>query len=262
MICPFECDLCVFRKLNGRSPRPGTDKDALLMACIRRVNLDAFWARAPGTVTGNASRVRLTVELSTQLGLPNPPLHPPGPFPRFDHCGIRVAVLSVFYSLREGRHSRTHLQYETVRRLRSAVANQYQSTAAGAGEPAVSTERRLGTSRLSHDPCDSLWFSRWSAGCRKRMGQDWRPDLAVSSSLMHLLLGSCRRRIDMANSLPELENWAMAGTYFCFCYVLSLRVVREGERRRSQSPPFVSLCLRDLLRPQRQDVAGYPTDSD
>ena len=41
---PFECDLCVFRKLRNRSPNPSSPPDKLLTACIQRVTLDAFWS--------------------------------------------------------------------------------------------------------------------------------------------------------------------------------------------------------------------------
>jgi hypothetical protein len=30
-MCPFECDLCIFRKLQGRSPEAGNPMDNLLL---------------------------------------------------------------------------------------------------------------------------------------------------------------------------------------------------------------------------------------
>jgi hypothetical protein len=41
---PFECDLCIFRKLKRRSPDLTNPGDDLLLACIRQINLDAFWS--------------------------------------------------------------------------------------------------------------------------------------------------------------------------------------------------------------------------
>jgi hypothetical protein len=39
----FECDTCIFRKLrDGDFPDHSRPSDKLLLACIRRVNLDAF----------------------------------------------------------------------------------------------------------------------------------------------------------------------------------------------------------------------------
>ena len=43
--------------------------DQLLLACIRRANLDAFWARATNTVTGNKNKVKMSLKLSENVGL-------------------------------------------------------------------------------------------------------------------------------------------------------------------------------------------------
>jgi hypothetical protein len=50
-VCPFQCDLCHFRNIQGRNPRPLTNRqDGLAMDCIWRTNLDAIWAREPSTI--------------------------------------------------------------------------------------------------------------------------------------------------------------------------------------------------------------------
>jgi hypothetical protein len=56
---PFECDLCVFRKLKRRSPDLTNPGDDLLIACIRQRNLDAFWSRSKYTVRGNHKKRNL-----------------------------------------------------------------------------------------------------------------------------------------------------------------------------------------------------------
>jgi hypothetical protein len=53
LLVPFECDLCIFRKLRKHSPDVNREQDKLLLACIRRVTLDAFWSRASSMVNGN-----------------------------------------------------------------------------------------------------------------------------------------------------------------------------------------------------------------
>jgi hypothetical protein len=52
LFCPFQCELCHFRNLQGRSPQVGSGLlgDVELLKCLRRVNLDAFWSREPSTV--------------------------------------------------------------------------------------------------------------------------------------------------------------------------------------------------------------------
>jgi hypothetical protein len=90
---PFQCDLCVFRKLKRQSPdfsNPGDD--LLLIACIRRINLDAFWSRSKHTVRGNREKIGNCLELSRAVGLEGP-CTVDGPLPNFDHCGYKVAIL-------------------------------------------------------------------------------------------------------------------------------------------------------------------------
>jgi hypothetical protein len=55
------------------------------------------------------------------------------------------------------------------------------------------------------------------------MGQDWRPNRAISTPLMLKLLTLVESRIRMSQDLEERCKWVMAGSYFCFCYVVSLR---------------------------------------
>ena len=56
MDIPFFCELCSFRNLEGRNPEIRRWEDRKLLAFFRRANLDAFWSREPGTVSGNMYR--------------------------------------------------------------------------------------------------------------------------------------------------------------------------------------------------------------
>jgi hypothetical protein len=91
-LVPFECDLCVFRKLRGHTPDPLAPADLLLMACIRRINLDAFWSRAAATVKGNKDKLAEGLRMSELVGLTGP-YESDGPLPEFDHCGYEVAIV-------------------------------------------------------------------------------------------------------------------------------------------------------------------------
>ena len=55
-------------------------------------------------------------------------------------------------------------------------------------------------SRISQDPCSSIWFLWFIQGCKKRMGKDWRPNRAISNSLMLGLLAT------VESYLSETEN--------------------------------------------------------
>ena len=101
LMTPFECDLCIFRKLRKIDPRPDNSQDELLLVCIRRINLDAFWARATTTVNQNRRQVNSSLEFSKVLGLPGSFEHE-GPYPVRDHCGYKIACNTLLYS-REGK---------------------------------------------------------------------------------------------------------------------------------------------------------------
>ena len=91
LLVTFQCDLCIFRKLRQQDQSLSNPVDANLLACIRRVNLDAFWTRAASAVSAQRRLIEKSIELSRQLRLE--PLFPnQGPLPEEDHCGYTVAV--------------------------------------------------------------------------------------------------------------------------------------------------------------------------
>jgi hypothetical protein len=77
--------------------------------------------------------------------------------------------------------------------------------------------------RFAREPTASVWFQRFTTGCKRRMGQDWRPNTALSNVLMHKLLEFCENQYKAAKSYDKTAEWIVAGTYFATCYVCSLR---------------------------------------
>ena len=71
--------------------------------------------------------------------------------------------------------------------------------------------------------CGSLRFQRFSLGCRKRMGQDWRPNRAISDPIMLKRLALTESKVRLATHSAKRLSFIMAGAFFCFCYVVSLR---------------------------------------
>ena len=224
LLVPFECDFCVFAKLTGRLfGREAVDSDVFLMSCIRRVILDAFWSRSRSTVVNNTRLFREMMTLSQQLGF-EPPYEAPGPLPGFDHCGYRVAILMIVKSLKTGRNASSHIQWDTIRRYRSTYSNQSRAGKEANEFPlSLSDYKGTGYDRLTSEKCGSMWFHRFSTGCRKRMGQDWKPNKAISNPLMTKLLERVEAKVKQADVTDDRYRWVMAGCYFCFCYVVSLR---------------------------------------
>jgi hypothetical protein len=259
---PFECDWCIFRKLRGTSPDPGEPKDQLLMACIRRINLDAFWSRAKDTVRGNKDKLKLSITLSESVGLAGPFVHK-GPLPSFDHCGYETAIEMVLYSRRPGKYSKKYTQIDTIRKLRSCYGNQVRASPQ-ANATAVSLGDQKGRyQRFSTDPCSSFWFYRFIEGIRNRMGQDWRPNKALSLDLLLRLLSEIELRVDSASSPNETNRWIVFHTYTVVAYVASLRgsegflLDLSGLRRNRNrgGARYVVIALLGKLKGEHHDLA-------
>jgi hypothetical protein len=123
-LVPFECDLCIFRKLAKMpNPDPRNPEHKLLMSCIQRMTLDAFWSRSTATVNGQRGKLKQGLVLSLLVGLDGPYSND-GPYPAFDHVGYEVAIQMLLMSRQKGIHSPTHLQFDTIRKLRTVYANQ------------------------------------------------------------------------------------------------------------------------------------------
>ena len=197
---PFECDLCIFRKLKGQTPVPNTPQDALLLACIRRANLDAFWSRAKSTALANRDKVAFGIQMSATMGLLGP-YKSDGPLPEGDHCGYEVAFEMLLHSRRPGSYSGSYTQFETIRKLRSAFSNHCRASSKANRMSMALGDQKGKCLRFATDPCSSFWFYRFLEGARTRMGQDWRPNKAISIELLLLMLESTELKIQESVTL-------------------------------------------------------------
>jgi hypothetical protein len=130
LVCSFECNSCQFWKLKFREPHKGDRADDRVMGLIRRANLDAFWARAPGTIKKRVL-AREGVMLCKELGIAM--YGPLGPWPpEFDH-GMRTALHILAKSEKTGLHEKV-VKFSTARRARSAATNIWGASATAAKE--------------------------------------------------------------------------------------------------------------------------------
>lgn len=275
----FECDLCVFRKLfkrnpilteedaveatltlevfrerNGYYPTLSQKNDEKALATIRRMILDAFWSRASSTVKANAKVIQKGCELSASLGL-EPPYLEPGPLPSFDHCGYGVAIQMLLASQEPGRYSSVYKQFDTIRRFKTGYGNQIRASGqANSMVTAIGDSDGKTYQRVCSDPCASIWFGRFVTGCRRRMGQDWRPDEAVSPRLIKGLFRLLDDKIANADTSDDVGHWVTARALFVFLYVFSLRgnegllsdlkgIREEYTAGRSHDPSYSTLAL-------------------
>ena len=157
---PFECDLCIFRKLRRCDPKPRSDKDNLLMSCIRRMNLDAFWSSSSFTVKGNKDKVCQMLKHSETVGLKGTFCRN-GPMPLGDYCGYEVAVNMLLYSTGKGKRSSDHLQFDTIRKFQSTYGNLIKASPQSAQKILGLLDDKGRYKRLVEDPCASMFFQRF-----------------------------------------------------------------------------------------------------
>jgi hypothetical protein len=252
--CPFQCDLCIFRLLRKAEPDYQSASDRLLLACIRRANLDAFWSREKRTVEGNFNAMKRAMAASEIVGLSGG-YPPPGPFPYEDVCGYEVAVQMLLGSKKPGKNDATYTQFDTIRRYRASFFNVWQVGQAAQGTLLASTDEKGTYSRLGSCPTQSLWFAKFMQGCKMRMGQLVIQDKAISVDLLLAVLGVVEGRIADADSLDDKAWWVSVGAYLTIGFCVSLRgpeglmldlgAVRSHLHKGKEDPncPFVTIPL-------------------
>lgn len=261
LMVPFECDLCVFRKLKGVSPSADSHQDQYLMAAIRRVLLDSMWSRSRKTVTENSRRVKRIVKTSKDIGLPTifRDCHQPVPY---DQNGYGIAVVMVIYSLRKGSNDK-YLQFDTVRQLRAAFSNHSRVQWASSNFNLSMSTLDGQYTRFVSDPCGSMWFSRFMEGMKARMGQITLSNKAFSDLLLKRLFMETERSIESKTSVEEKDLWIVFLSYITISYVISLRGV-EGllldlrglhKHWKQGKGKYVIIPLLGQIKGEKDDIA-------
>ena len=199
LITPFECDLCIFRKLRRESPNLGSQVDDRLLAGIRRINLDAFWSRSASTVSGNKDRVAAALRISKSLGLEGPYFND-GPMPDYDYCGYELALQMVEASRKPGRYSKDYTQFDTIRKYRSLYASFNRVSPQGNRLVLAMVNHKGKLQRFVQDPTVTVWFQRVVEGCERRMGNVWKPNENCTGSthfkplMVHMKITRIKRK--------------------------------------------------------------------
>jgi hypothetical protein len=219
-MCPFQCDLCHFRNITGRNPGSNYGCDLLLLVAIRRAVLDSFWARAESTVVNNFRDLKKFKTIGKdKFGL-DTILPEMGPFPLEDTWGMGVAVVILERSMDKGVYKDT-LQFQTARKLRSVFSNAWGASVHSMtrGVMARDTMKTF----VTKCPTYCLWFERFVKGMHSRMGDDTRPDVAISIEVMISLMNRVNIDYIEANGGNREKFFARAGLMFMAAYLGSLR---------------------------------------
>ena len=133
----------------------------------------------------------------------------------------------VLHSRLSGRYPKDHTQFYTIRQLRTAYSNQVKTAPQSNCNTLAIGDSKGRYQRLGQDACGSLWFYRFNLGLKNRMGQDWRPNRALSTSLLLKMLGKANEKSKDSETKSERHRWLVFLAYAVVCYVTSLRGV-EG----------------------------------
>jgi hypothetical protein len=105
----------------------GTLDDTELMKSLRWVILDAFWSRDPTTVSQNLGNINRALQIAHEVVMYNPIMPKLGPWKLEDEFVARTAAIMARHSMDPGITEDT-VQYETVRKMKSAFVNLCQAS--------------------------------------------------------------------------------------------------------------------------------------
>jgi hypothetical protein len=129
LLVPFECELCIFRKLKSHNPIPRNPVDKLLLSgCIHRANLDTFWSQAKSTAISNQDKVAFKIKMSAAIGLQGS-YEAYGPLPDHNHCGYEMAFEMLMHLRHGGSYSDEYTQFDTIQKLWSSFSNYCHASA-------------------------------------------------------------------------------------------------------------------------------------
>ena len=225
LVAPFQCDLCWFRNLEGRSPVMSSYSDLRLLGFIRRVNLDLIWSRAPGTIAsiknGVMNLIRSWKELHMTIDLP-----PVGPWKVEDSVGFRVAIGQLRYSQGKGQNRSTHLQFDSVRKLRTAFAHMHSNSRLAQGAEATSFKAMKGqVFTVTNSPTDSRFYQLFMRGLLLRMGRQVESNWGLDYRVLKIILLNLEERVSEGNStgLDRAREATMLGSFLVMSFVCALR---------------------------------------
>ena len=206
------------------SPVDGNLVDERLLELIRRVNLDGMWSREPSTVRSIRAGVAKVIKTSTNLGFV-PSLPPLGPWPVKDTVGFYIALVQLDYSQSKGKNQESHLQFDSVRKLRTAASHVYE-VSAFANVTTTHTFRTLQGKVFSNSSCptQSRCFKKIMEGLLCRMGKQTKSNMGLDYKILHLMLDGYEAELGSADVDVERKRKVVNfATFFLLGFVLSLR---------------------------------------
>lgn len=208
----------------GRDAIECRGRDRMLLGYLRRMNLDVMWSREKTTVNNALLQLRKGARMSEELGLPVVDIVR-GPWPIGDDIGVQIALEMLRASQLEGKNDQSYQQFETIRKLRSAFSNAFETGPPGVTKGNLVFRPEKGKSwGLRNAPTESLFFCQFVEGLLSRMGRVTLPDVALSNEQVHVILDLALGIIRDPKADHATKRMAiMSGAYFALLYGCSLR---------------------------------------
>jgi hypothetical protein len=214
---PFQCESCLMVNLEGRRPDPKLDEMYLML--IRRANLDAMGGRAVTTTAAHASATKRVIR-NCSIFRKTPTIPARGPMPMRDVVGMSTAVDMLFNSITakprlKGKH---HIQFESMRRVRSTFTKSWESSAQCIQEGSAFASG-FGKATLTTCPTRQEWFGQFLRGAEIKMGYATKANRSLTTPTVVRLLEIIRQEAEEETPLIAREYYkvgAAVATQKCF----------------------------------------------
>ncbi len=223
LMIPFQCEWCWMVNIRGRDVQPNSYTDCNVLPYLRRFNLDMMWSKEKSTVNSNllAYKAYCSILATWQM---DPENLARGPYPVEDTMGVRTAIAMLRKSQMPGRNAEDHQQFDSIRKLRTALFNVNQSSA-------LETSRALNFQgdggkifKLNGAGTQSIIFNLFSRGLEKRMGRMVKQDTPLSIQILAEILRNLDGILeDEVSSVYETRKATMLGAYLIIGYTAALR---------------------------------------
>ena len=203
-----------------RDPVDDLPSDVRLLKFIRRANLDAIWSSEPKTVASTLSEARRGLGIAQSFGFRSSLFPSLGPFPLSDSFGMGAAIVMLQLSLAPGKND-TNVQFGTIRQFRASYSNIFQASVKGQDAAVLAH----GTKKLFVTKCPSygIWFSKFSHGCHRRMGDISKPDRALSIEILVEIMKDLE--LEWVTLRSDIDRWhlALEGAFYLIGFCCALR---------------------------------------
>ena len=226
---PFECDLCHFRNVCGRNPIWKSGRDEFTLTAIRRVSLDALWARETSTVKANWSRARADY-LAVRNTLSIRDFMPVLGYEKVeDRVGMAPALMTIITSLRAGVNAE-NVQWDTMRKTTTWYGNAYNAGRNYNNDAVLGGDKSK--QNLTDCPTHGEFNTRARKGARLRMGMVRRQNEALTSELVLAMHRVAEEEWQGARSQATRENLEE---------VMAFMLIGFGSGLRGEEVPLTSL---------------------